>query len=137
MMTLKDKGDVAELSVLADLAQRGFKVAIPFGDNWYYDLLLCRYDRFERVQVKYTESDGQYVDVRSYSVSVTNGKTGQRKLYDRSMIDWIAVYDKTTRRCYYIPVVEVEGKTQLRLRLTPTRNGQSKGVLWAQDYLDI
>lgn len=48
----KAKGDLAELKVAADLRSRGYRIAFPYGEDWDYDLILCRHDgRLERVQV--------------------------------------------------------------------------------------
>ena len=62
----------------------------------------------------------------------------QTKHYTQSMIDWIAVYDVTSDRCYYCPSSELgaDGRSELRLRLTPARNGQLLGIRNAADYLD-
>ena len=38
----KAKGDLAEMRVAADLLAHGYKVAFPFGEDWDYDLILCR-----------------------------------------------------------------------------------------------
>ncbi len=65
MAGLKAKGDLAELMVATDLVRRGYRIAIPYGEDSDFDLILCRDDgRLERVQVKYTESDGWSIDVR-------------------------------------------------------------------------
>ncbi len=48
-LNLKGKGDLAELMVAADLRSRGFKIAIPFGEDCDFDLVLIREDRLERV----------------------------------------------------------------------------------------
>jgi hypothetical protein len=50
--------------VAADLRRKGHKVALPFGEDWNYDLIVEREGRLERVQVKYTESDGRVIAVR-------------------------------------------------------------------------
>ena len=50
VLNLKGKGDLAELMVAADLRRRGFKVAIPFGEDCDFDLVLIREDALERVQ---------------------------------------------------------------------------------------
>lgn len=42
MGTTKTKGDLAELMVAADLRQKGYKVALPFGEDWDYDLIFDR-----------------------------------------------------------------------------------------------
>ncbi len=133
-MNPKLLGDVGELAVLSDLAKRGFRVAIPFGDNWDYDLLLVRDGRFERIQVKYTESDGKVIIPNLVVSSTTRGRCVSIKTYTEKIADWIAVYDRTTDKCYYIPVNELDGGTSFRLRLAPSANSQVKNVRWAKDY---
>jgi len=96
MASLKTKGDLAELKVATDLVERGYRIAIPYGEDHDYDLILCRDDKLERVQVKYTKSNGDFVVIRTRSHSLTNGKVKRTKYYTAAMVDWIAVYDKTT-----------------------------------------
>jgi hypothetical protein len=51
------------------------------------------------------------------------------------MIDWLAVYDRTSERCFYLPASELgEGRNRLHLRLTSTSNGQHQGIRYAADY---
>ncbi len=137
MASLKAKGDLAELKVAADLLERGYRIAIPFGEDHDFDLILCRDDKLERVQVKYTESNGTFVLVRTRSHSLTNGKVKRTKYYTAATVDWIAVYDKGTDRCYYVPASELgSGRSGLRLRLTEPLNCQKIGIRYASDYLD-
>jgi hypothetical protein len=93
----KLKGDLAELKVAAHLLELGYRIAIPYGEDWDYDLILIRGDAFERVQVKYATSNGRVVHVNCRSHSLTNGKVRRTKLYTAATVDWIAVYDATTR----------------------------------------
>jgi hypothetical protein len=59
------------------------------------------------------------------------------KRYTAKMIDWLAVYDRTTDRCYYLPASELgAGRDELRLRITPARNFQKIGIRHADDYLE-
>jgi Holliday junction resolvase-like predicted endonuclease len=133
---LKQKGDLAELMVAADLRGRGFKLAFPYGEDWDYDLIIEREGRLERVQVKYAKSDGAAIIVRARSHSLTNGKVRAVKHYTAETIDWLAVYDVTSQRCYYVPASELgDGMSALTLRLAPTRNGQHRGIRFATDYL--
>jgi hypothetical protein len=135
---LKQKGDLAELMVAADLRRRGFKLAFPYGEDWDYDLIVERAGKLERVQVKYTKSDGAAIIVRAYSLSLTNGKVRSVKRYTADTIDWLAVYDVTSQHCYYVPASELGGgMSTLTLRLTPTRNGQHQGIRFATDYLGL
>ena len=57
MASLKQKGDLAELKVAADLIARGCRLSIPFGEDSDYDLIADFEGILHRVQVKYTESD--------------------------------------------------------------------------------
>jgi PD-(D/E)XK endonuclease len=137
MASLKTKGDLAELKVAADLVERGYRIAIPFGEDIDFDLILIRDGHLERVQVKYTESNGDFVIVRTRSLSLTNGRVKQAKHYTAETVDWIAVCDKTTDRCYYMPASELgSGRSTFHLRLTEPRNGQRAGIRYAADYLD-
>jgi hypothetical protein len=137
MATTKTKGDLAELMVAADLRRKGYKVAIPFGEDWDYDLIIERDDRLERVQVKHASSDGAVVEVPCRSHSLTNGKVKRTKFYTALTIDWLAVYDATTDQCFYVPARELgNGRTSVSLRLAPTRNHQSRGIRLAVDYLE-
>lgn len=136
-LNLKAKGDLAELMVATDLRRRGFGIAIPFGEDCDFDLVLVRSDRLQRVQVKYVESDGAVIVVKCFSHSLTNGRIRKTKRYTAKTIDLLAVYDRTTDRCYYVPASELgEGRSQIYLRLTPARNGQRIGTRPAEDYLE-
>jgi PD-(D/E)XK endonuclease len=68
---------------------------------------VCRKERLERVQCKYTTSNGTVITVRARSHSLTNGKIRSVKRYTAATIDWLAVYDVTTERCYYVPATEL------------------------------
>lgn len=138
MATLKQKGDLAELKVAADLIDRGCRISIPFGEDSDYDLIADYEGRLHRVQVKYTRSDGQVVVIRCRSHSLTKGRVRATKLYTLAMIDWIAAYDSTTERCYYCPSWELgqAGRALLHLRLRPARNGQRVGIREATAYTE-
>ncbi len=135
---LKAKGDLAEIMIAADLIRRGYKIAIPYGEDWDFDLIVCRDERLERVQCKYTCSDGIVDYARASSQSLTKGKVKTIKRYTASTIDWLAVYDATTDRCYYVPASELgAGMRLLSLRLQPTRNCQRRRVRLASNYRSI
>src|SRR5690606_37097767 len=110
------KGEIGEAMVIADLRKRGFGVAIPFGHDVPFDVILYRKETgmLERVQVKYTESDGKVIRVKCRSAS-----DWVSYRYTAEMIDWIAVYDANTDRCYYVPPSVFDGRVEIRLRLAP------------------
>lgn len=126
---------MAELAIAADLSARGYRIAIPYGEDSDYDLIVERDGMLERVQVKYVESDGRVVQAQCYSNSLTNGKVIRKKHYTARTIDWLAIFDATTRRCFYVPASELgEGRTSISLRLVPTANNQRIGIRDARNY---
>jgi hypothetical protein len=135
---LKAKGDLAEVMIAADLVRRGYKIAIPYGEDWDFDLIVCRDEKLERVQCKHTCSDGEVISFKCRSHSLTNGRVRATKHYTAATIDWLAVWDATTERCYYVPATELgSGMSMMHLRLVPTRNNQVLRVRMAADYLEI
>ena len=112
-------------------------MSIPFGDDCRYDLVVDRDGKLERVQCKYTESDGKTVKAKCCSTVLSpNGLTKTKTYYYTSDdIDWLIVYDKYTNRCYYIPSSKL--KTRLCLRLKPSKNNQQKFINYAKDFLDF
>jgi hypothetical protein len=79
------------------------------------------------------------ITVRCWSHSLTNGRVKETKNYTPAMIDWLAVYDRSTSRCYYIPAEKLgaAGRAIMHLRIGPTRNGQRQGINFAEDYLEL
>jgi hypothetical protein len=138
MALLKTKGDLAELKVATDLVARGCRLSLPYGEDHDYDLVADYEGRLHRVQVKHTKSDGRVIKVKCFSHSLTAGKIRSTKHYTVAMVDWIAAYDVTTDRCYYVPswILGAEGRSQLMLRLTPSLNGQLLRIRPAENYLD-
>ena len=100
--------------------------------------MVDRDGKLERIQVKHTESDGAVIVVSCRSASLTNGRARRTKRYTAATIDWLAVYDRTTDRCYYISTSELgDGRREIRLRVLPARNNQRAGVRLATDYEDL
>ncbi len=138
MAPTKAIGDMAELAIAADLSARGYRILFPFGEDCDYDLAIERDEELERVQVKYVFSDGKIVQARCYSQSLTMGVVRRTKRYTAAMIEWLAVFDGNTRRCFYIPAAELgEGRSTVTLRLVPAANNQLKRIRVAEDYEDL
>jgi PD-(D/E)XK endonuclease len=67
-----------------------------------------------------------------------SGKVRMTKRYTAEMIDWLAVYDRATDCCYYIPAEELAaGMSMMHLRLRPALNGQRLRIRHAADYAGI
>jgi hypothetical protein len=139
MADLKRRGDLAELRVAADVLARGHRIAFPYGEDSDYDLIVDRDGLLERVQVKHAVSDGRVIPVRCRSMSLTGGRVRSVKKYTSHTIDWLAVFDVTTDRCYYVPAVELgpSGRSLLHLRLQPALSGRRQGIRHAADDLSF
>jgi hypothetical protein len=132
MSRTKQLGDIAEAAIMADVLRRGYRVALPYGEDWPFDLLVLRDGRFERVQCKYGRSDGRVLIAKCDSTN-----NWQVIKYTKAMIDVLAIYDATTRRCYYIPAEELgDGRRMMNLRVGPTLNNQAARIRWAETYAE-
>jgi hypothetical protein len=88
--------------------------------------------RLERVQCKYTTSNGRVILAK-----VTSDSAWVKHRYTGDEVDWIAVYDATTDQCFYIPSGEWNGLAKMNLRLTPPSNGQVKRIRFASGYRQL
>lgn len=133
MAITKEKGDIGMAMIMADVLKKGYKVAIPVGEDWKYDLIVLKKNKLERIQCKYTTSNGDVIDVICRSCN--NHLNYKYKIDD---IDWLAVYDITTNLCYYIDSNYLgEGRCEIRLRINEPENKQIKKILWAKDFLNF
>src|SRR6476659_4864555 len=56
------------------------------------------------------------------------------QLYAREEIDAFALYCLELDRCFFVPIAQAGGRQEIRLRLSPTRNNQRRGIRWADDF---
>lgn len=128
------KGEIGEAIILADLQRQGHGVAIPFGHDLPYDLIVIRKEdgALERVQCKYTTSDGRVILAK-----VTSDSAWVKHRYTWDEVDWLAVFDVTTDQCFYLPSGEWDGLAKINLRLTPPTNGQLKRIRFASRYREL
>lgn len=129
----KTKGDLGQAMVIADALKRGYKVALPLGEDWRYDLIVEKENELVRVQCKYVESTKGVIKVRC---ETHDGRNYYK--YKQNDLDYIAVYDKLTDKCYYVSCSYLGlGRASLSLRVGKTRNNQTKGILRAEDFINF
>ena len=117
------------LKVMADLASQGFLVLSPMSEHRCFDIAAYRDGQFWRIQVKYRAAKNGVVEVGL--ISSWADKNGLHKSpVKRSEVDVVAIYCPDTNGCYYV----TEFGDSISLRLTPTKNGQKKGVLLAEEH---
>ena len=70
-----------------------------------------------------------YIEFKTANKTTRNG-TFVRHAYTKNEIDYFVT--SFEEKCYLIPVEECG--CDKRLRLLPTKNGQTRGISWAKDY---
>ena len=133
MLTTDQKGAIAELAIAHIAAEIGVGVFKPLTDGERYDLIFDVRPRLVRVQCKWAAPAGDVVIVRCRSCRRTRDGM-QHRAYTADEVDAIAAYSPELRRGYYVPIEDLEGRTNLQLRLAPSRNNQSSGINWAEHF---
>jgi hypothetical protein len=132
-MQSKQKGNVVEVECMLGLLKLGYNVLSPYGDCERYDFVVDIENKFYRIQVKKANDshieDG-YISFETSNKTTRNGKN-VRHAYTQEEIDFFMTCYQG--QCYLIPVQECS-KTEKRLRFVPPKNGQTKGITFAQEY---
>lgn len=132
MLTNKQKGIITELQCITAFNQLGYHISIPYGENSRYDFIADIDGLLIRVQVKtshYKDEDKSAI-VFSCRSSHTNLHETKNIKYTNKEIDFFCTYFEN--QCYLIPVNECS--VEKTLRFSPPKNGQIKGVTFADDY---
>jgi PD-(D/E)XK endonuclease len=126
------KGAIAELAIARAALDLDIDVyAIAQGGR--YDLIFDLVDRFVRVQCKWARRYGDIVVVRC--CSTRRSRSGLvRRPYEPGEVDAFAAYCPDLDRCYYLPFDVFRPRSQIQLRLEPSKNNQRIGVNWARDF---
>jgi hypothetical protein len=133
VLTTDQKGAIAELAIARIAAELGVGVFKPLTDGERYDLIFDFRPRLVRVQCKWARVTGDVLIVRCRSCRRARDGMLHRR-YTADEIDAIAAYSPELQRGFYIPIDEVQGRSDLQLRLAPARNNQQVGITWASDF---
>lgn len=128
----KVKGDDAELEVLLWLKKRGFSVAIPFGENQPYDLVIeSPAHQLYRVQVRRVSWRNDVLEI-----PLRVGSKNYWRTLDLSRIDVFAVWDG--EQPYFIRTELMRKcRATFSIRRKQARNKQAVGIRFADDFLDV
>jgi hypothetical protein len=131
----KTIGDRTTLAVMAALHASGFHVAVPFGENTRYDLIIDDGHDLSRVQCK-TGRLRLGAVVFSTCSSYAHHPNPQMVRRDYAgQIDFFGVHCPETTDVYLVPIEDVDVKRQARLRVFPSLNNQQRRIRDANDYL--
>jgi hypothetical protein len=127
-----DVGQSREGAILYELIRRGYGVLVPWGVNQRYDLVLDLGRGFVRAQCKTGRLRDGTIQFKTVSVQCNMQRVLTRDY--RRDIDVFLVFCPDRPGDVYCVPVEVAGKSETRLRIEPTLNGQAQRIRWADDY---
>ena len=137
----KEKGDIGNLKIMADLAVKGFKILTPLSEHLPFDLVAyCQEtSKLYKIQSKYKKLVGDKIVVNLRTSYATNsGCFSNRYSYDA--FDVLAVYCPDIDLTFYIKSEDlIELENSVTFRTEPPKAGVS-GVLTTKsrmvnDYL--
>jgi hypothetical protein len=132
-LTPSQKGAAAEAAITLATIQLGLTVLRPLCEGRRYDLVIDLEPQLLRVQCKLARRIGGVLAVRLKTSRYTpDGYVATS--YTASEIDAICAYSPELHKCFLLPIAEVAGRRAIHLRLSPPRNHQAEGIVWARDY---
>lgn len=132
MLNTHFRGEITELQVAEAFLALGYQVCKPLVSDSRYDFIVDINHQLYRIQVKTASlsSDGDYIEFKTQSSHTNTQKTVYHS-YSAEDVDYFAtVYD---HQCYLVPIEKV-GSRSFRLRLKPTKNGQTKNINFAENF---
>ncbi len=113
-MNTKQVGDETEARIAAAIIGYGYTVAIPFGDNDRYDLIVDTGEQLLRVQCKTGWREDDVVRFKTASKTTVDGEVTMTDYEDS--IDAFAVRCRESDSLYWVPPEDAGTKsTYLRL----------------------
>ena len=124
-------GEITEQQVTLEFLKQGILISKPLVQSSRYDFIADINNKLYKIQVKTGRfKEESYLEFAT-STSHTNTKGTINISYSEDDVDFFATM--YNGQCYLIPY-RLCGKRAQRLRFVPTRNGQTKGVLFAKDF---
>jgi hypothetical protein len=114
-MTTDQKGAIAEQAIALAAIKLGVEVYRPVIEGSRFDMLFDLEGKLVRVQCKWASRYGDVLVARCYSARRNRAGLVRRK-YTSDEIDAFAAYNEELDRCFYMPIDEFEGRSEIRLR---------------------
>lgn len=133
MLNSKQTGNITEMQCMLTFMQEGFNVLTPYGDCERYDFVADVNGELLKIQVKTSRPSRFSEGCITFNTSSQTTEKGKQvhHSYDKSQIDYFMTYYEN--KAYLIPVQECSSREKT-LRFVPPKNGQIKGITFAQDY---
>ena len=124
-------GDAAEAHVLASLLDAGLAVAVPWGENRRYDLIVEHGGRFWRVQVKAARLKAGAIKCCLTSTHKKDGRWVHTGYFDDA--DVIMIYCPSYGHVLVLGITP-DTPDDVSFRIHKPRNGQRRRIRRAEDY---
>lgn len=124
-------GEITEQQVALEFLKLGYLVSKPLVQSSRYDFVVDINNKLYKVQVKTCSYKEEAYIQFATSTSHTNTQGTKNLTYTEEDVDFFATMYQN--QCYLVPL-SICGKRAQRLRLIPTKNGQTKGIAFAKDY---
>jgi len=133
MLNTKQRGNITEVECMLAFLKLGYNVLTPYGDCERYDFVVDINNHLYKIQVKSANenhiNDG-YIEFKTANKTTREG-TFVRHAYTKDEIDYfMTAYNG---QCYLVPIEECS-TCEKRLRFTPPKNGQIRGITFATEY---
>jgi hypothetical protein len=129
-MHSKDRGSIIELKIASDLAEKGYKILIPFDENNRYDLVAEKDGKFVRIQCKLPAAYSNNDKIVLHCRVVNHTKSHKYKEID---FDFMATFNNGI--CYYVPSKLTADRNSVSLMLKENKKKNQFKVLKATDFL--
>jgi hypothetical protein len=131
--TTNVKGQLAVSKAELRAFELGYIPSRPLFDS-RYDLIIDDSKKLKRIQIKYADGKLSNTDGSVRVKLEYNDRTKHRYTYQEGETDGLIVYiPKIDKLCFFPPEIYI-GKRDLCVRITPTKNRQSKKILLAEKY---
>ena len=128
------KGAIAEAAITSAAIELGLVVLRPFPEGRRYDIVIDNGTSLLRVQCKWGRLKGSVIAVVLTTCRHTPRHGYVRTKYTSDDVDGIAVYCHDLKRCYYLPIEAVAGRSGIHLRIGPAANNQETAINYADQY---
>lgn len=124
-------GEITERQVALEFLKQGILLSKPLVQSSRYDFIADINNNLYKIQVKTgTFKENAYLEFAT-STSHTNTQGTINMSYSEDDVDFFATMYEG--QCYLVPFA-LCGKRNQRLRFVPTKNNQTKGILFAEDF---
>ena len=132
MLNTHFQGEITELEVAQSFLALGYQVCKPLVSDSRYDFIVDINHQLYKIQVKSSSisADEDYIEFKTQSTHTNTQKTIYHT-YSAEDVDYFATM--YNHQCYLVPI-DLIGNRSFRLRLKPTKNGQTKNINFAENF---